>query len=229
MRDLPGFISRCRTGGGSSLTLLAVSAVVSACAEHEAARPGSAQRVQAEAASSRALDSTARRGRILYRAQPRPVVPPVQHDCAAGERIAVVEVREVRADERAVYVDLDHTPALDEERGAAGRPTVFIYADGCPAGRYTPDEEVTAGVRDGATLSIPAVKLPDGDLTLTFAVMGATATIYLRKEAGALASIDSMDRKLLQRVKNPDDPDGPMDVVEMIPDCPKDENAEAVK
>ena len=229
MRNLPGFISRCRTGGVSSLTLLAVSAIVSACVDDEPARPGSAQHVQAEAASSSALDSTARRGRVLYRAQPRPVVPPLQHDCAAGERIAVVEVREVRADERAVYVDLDHTPAVDEERGAAGRPTVFIYADGCPAGRYTPDEEVTAGVRDGATVSIPVDELRDGDLTLTFAVMGATATIYLRKEAGALASIDSMDRKLLQRVKNPDDPDGPMDVVEMIPDCPKDENAEAVK
>jgi hypothetical protein len=62
---------------------------------------------------------------VLHRTAPQ-ALSTAQSDCANGEAIATLEIREVRADDAMVYVDLDHSAPDDLELGGeAERPRVF--------------------------------------------------------------------------------------------------------
>jgi hypothetical protein len=138
-------------------------------------------------------------GRVLHQAVPQ-ALSTAPSDCANGEAIATLEIREVRADDATVYVDLDHSAPNDVDLGSeAQRPRVYLEVAGCRVGVYEAEEEVAARARDAATVSVPLRVLPDGDVTLTFLALNAVATTHLRS---------AMEQRHVLFVPDPNSPDG---------------------
>ena len=160
-------------------------------------------------------------GRLLFAAVPRPDEQD-SNDCVAGDAIASLHVREVRADEETVYVDLDHSAAAEVELPIdSQRPRVFLSLDGCRVGEYTPDEEVAARTQNAATVSVPLRVVPDGDVTLDILALGATTTLHFRKVGVEIASISAMERSHIRYFRDPDSPDDRLFPAELVRDCPK--------
>ena len=147
-------------------------------------------------------------GRVLHQAVPQ-ALSTAPSDCANGEAIATLEIREVRADDATVYVDLDHSAPNDVYLGSeAQRPRVYLEVAGCRVGVYEAEEEVAARARDAATVSVPLRVLPDGDVTLTFLALNAVATTHLRKVGRDVVSISAMEQRHVLFVPDPNSPDG---------------------
>ena len=149
-----------------------------------------------------------KRGRVLHRALPH-ALSTAPSDCANGEAIATLEIREVRADDATVYVDLDHSAPDDVDLGSeAQRPRVYLEVAGCRVGVYEAEEEVAARARDAATVSVPLRVLPDADVTLTFLALNAVATTHLRKVGRDVVSISAMEQRHVLFVPDPNSADG---------------------
>jgi hypothetical protein len=79
---------------------------------------------------------------------------------------------------------------------------------GCRAGVYETEEEVVARARDAATVAVPLMVLPDGDVTLTFLALNAVATTHLRKVGREVASISAMEQRHVLFIPDANSPDG---------------------
>ena len=164
--------------------------------------------VSVEDLTTGGASAATKHGRVLHQAVPQ-ALSTEPSDCANGEAIATLEIREVRADDATVYVDLDHSAPDDVDLGnEAQRPRVYLEVAGCRVGVYEAEEEVAARARDAATVSVPLRLLPDGDVTLTFLALNAVATTHLRKVGRDVVSISAMEQRHVLFVPDPNSPDG---------------------